>query len=72
MKFQVGMRTKGVEDWTYSLEFDEQECELYLHVERFGLGDDHNEGRVLLRDAKGKRGYTAAVEFLKERLGSAS
>ncbi|WP_325984961.1 hypothetical protein VP719_21060 [Pseudomonas protegens] len=72
MRFMVGTRIKGVEDWTYSLELDEETGELYLHTERFGLGDDHNEGRVPLRDAKGSRGYRYAIEFLKEKLGAAA
>lgn len=69
MRFTVGTRTKGVEDWTYSLEFDEEAGELFLHTERFGLGDDHSEGRVPLRSAKNSRGYRYAIEFLKEKLG---
>lgn len=72
MRFTVGTRTKGVEDWTYSLEFEEETGELYLHTERFGLGDDHNEGRVLLRDARNSRGYSSAIRFLKEKLGAST
>ncbi|MCP1510966.1 hypothetical protein OKW09_002069 [Pseudomonas rhodesiae] len=72
MRFTVGTRTKGVEDWTYSLEFDEETGEFYLHTERFGLGDDHDESRALLRDAKNSRGYRYAIDFLKEKLGPSS
>lgn len=69
MRYQVGNRVKGVEDWSYYLELDEQSAEFYLVTERFGLGDDHDERKVLLRDAKNSRGYNFAIQFLKEKLG---